>query len=331
MAMARSRRGSGVDIWPGFVDALSTLLLVFIFLLSFFALAQFFLSRALSGRDEALERLNRQVTEFAELLSMERQANAELRINLAQISTSLQNVNLTRDELSEQVEGLKSALASAESQARNVGRDASQMETLLNQQLAALRSQLAALQSTLDASEERDREQQAIITDLGSRLNVALAAKVHELAGYRSEFFGELRKAIGSHPDIKVVGDRFVFQSELLFQSASAELGEAGKTELRKLARSLLDIARRIPTDAAWVLRVDGHTDRIPISTPQFPTNWELSTGRALAVVHFLRSQGIPPHRLAATGFGEHQPIALGGTAEANRRNRRIEFKLTEK
>ncbi|MFQ5533604.1 MAG: peptidoglycan -binding protein [Sphingomonadales bacterium] len=331
MALARNRNRRNTDIWPGFVDALSTLLLVFIFLLSFFAIAQFFLSRALSGRDEALEKLNRQVSEFAELLSMEQQANAELRINVAQLSASLQSANLTRDDLSARVEELTGALASAESRAKRVGEQASRQEALLNQQLAALRRQLAALEATLEKSEQKDREQQAIIKDLGSRLNVALAAKVHELAGYRSEFFGALRKAIGAHPDIKVVGDRFVFQSELLFRSGSAELGEEGKAELRKLAGTLMDIASRIPRDRAWVLRVDGHTDRVPINTVRFLSNWELSASRALAVVHYLAAQGIPGNRLAATGFGEHQPIALGGTEEANRRNRRIEFKLTER
>ena len=331
MAIARSRHRHGADIWPGFVDALSTLLLVFIFLLSIYALAQFFLSRVLSGRDEALEKLNRQVAEFAELLAMERQANSELRINMAQLSASLQGANLTRDELTTRVEQLKTALAAAESEAGSRRDQTIEQEQILNSQLLALRQQLAALLATLDESEERDREQQAIIKDLGRRLNVALAQKVHELSEYRSEFFGALRKAIGTHPDIKVVGDRFVFQSELLFRSGSSELGEAGKAELGKLATSLMNISKRIPPSIAWVLRVDGHTDRVPISTPEFPTNWELSAARALAVVHYLSSQGVPESRLAATGFGQHQPIALGGSEEANRRNRRIEFKLTER
>ncbi len=331
MANARSRRHRGPDIWPGFVDALSSLLLVFVFLLSVFVLAQFFLGRALSGRDEALAQLKRQVEELGQLLSMERQANADLRINVAQLSASLQSANLSRDELSAEVGRLKSALEAARSEAKRVRDDATRTQAMLSQQLAALRQQLASLQAALEASEKRDKEQQAIISALGKRLNVALAAKVQELSGYRSEFFRRLREAIGDRPDIKISGDRFVFQSEVLFPSGSAELGPDGKAELRKLASALMDIAKRIPDDINWVLRVDGHTDNVPISNARFASNWELSVARALSVVHYLASQGVPERRLAATGFGEFQPVVKGDSEEARRRNRRIEFKLTER
>lgn len=345
---ARGRRTEGVNIWPGFVDALSTLLLVFIFLLSVFVLAQFFLGQILSGRDEALNRLNRQVAELSELLALEQQASADLRATVGQLSASLRNAEAARDELIEEAAGLRDQLAEARARARAAearGTDtaselaererqlnAAESEVaILNGQLAELRQQLADIRVALEASEQKDKEQQAIISDLGRRLNVALAAKVQELAGYRSEFFGRLRQALGRRPDIRIEGDRFVFQSELLFPSASATLQPEGQAELDKLARTLLDISQDIPDDINWILRVDGHTDIRPIRTADFPSNWELSTARALAVVKYLAARGVPTDRLAAAGFGPYQPIDPANTLEAYARNRRIEFKLTER
>ncbi len=200
---------------------------------------------------------------------------------------------------------------------------------LLNRQISALRQQLARLATALEASEVKSRTQNVEIVNLGSRLNAALAAKVEELSRYRSEFFGRLREVLGDEQDIRIVGDRFVFQSEVLFESGSADLAAGGRNQIARLAGTLKDIVKRIPTDLDWVLRVDGHTDRIPINTARFPSNWELSTGRAIAVVKQLVALGIPSNRLAATGFADHQPIDSGTSIEAYRRNRRIEFKLT--
>ena len=355
--LQRGRRGGG-EHWPGFVDALSSLLLVIIFLLSMFVLAQFFLGQALSGRDAELAALNETIAELEKTLAMERQEAANLRLNLRQLSASLQSANMSREELEQKVGELESMLAEAQARAatnaeqRNtiatLQADAAAMQealvseqakskaardevALLNQQLAALRQQLARLEAALIESEKRDKEQQAVIADLGKRLNVALAQRVHELASYRSEFFGKLRQALAGVPGIRIVGDRFVIQSEVLFSSGSAELNPEGKQELTKLANTLLTIIDRIPADLEWVLRVDGHTDPVPINTPLYPSNWELSTARATSVVRQLVSAGIPPNRLAATGFGEFQPIDPGAGPEANRRNRRIEFKLTQR
>ena len=342
------RRPHSINSWPGFVDALSSLLLVFIFLLSVFVLAQFFLGKALSGRDEALARLNQQVRELGDLLSLEQAANADLRSQVSQLNASLRNAEEDRDTLQDRVSGLEADLTQAQARARSAEsrtqETASQLEerqraltsaeeevALLNRQLAELRQQLADIRVALDASEQKDVEQQAIIKDLGRRLNTALAAKVQELASYRSEFFGRLRQALGNRKDIRIEGDRFVFQSELLFPSASATLQEGGKAELDKLAQTLLEIAGQIPDDIPWILRVDGHTDIRPINTPEFPSNWELSTARALSVVRYLVARGVPTNRLAATGFGPYQPIDPGNTPEAWAKNRRIEFKLTER
>jgi len=202
----------------------------------------------------------------------------------------------------------------------------------LNQQINALRRQLAALEEALNASEQRDKESQARIADLGSRLNVALAQKVQELARYRSEFFGRLRQILSNRSDVRVVGDRFVFQSEVFFDVGSAAVSNAGKVELDKLASALVQLDGEIPPDIPWILRVDGHTDKKPLSgTGQFKSNWELSAARAISVVQYLVTKGVAPQRLMAAGFGEFQPIELGDTDEALKRNRRIELKLTDR
>jgi chemotaxis protein MotB len=202
---------------------------------------------------------------------------------------------------------------------------------LLNQQIAALRRQIAALEASLESSEQRDRESQTRIADLGQRLNVALAKRVQELSRYRSDFFGELRKILGERDDIQVVGDRFVFQAELFFDSGSAEINPDGKAQLDKLATALLQLERQIPNEINWVLRVDGHTDNRPISTPVFASNWELSSARSISVVKHLMTQGVSAKRLVAAGFGEYQPMVETGTEAEIRRNRRIELKLTER
>ena len=202
---------------------------------------------------------------------------------------------------------------------------------LLNQQINALRKQIAALENSLGESDKRDKSSQAQIADLGQRLNVALAKRVQELSQYRSTFFGELKKSLGDRDDVQVVGDRFVFQSEILFDSGSADLTPAGYVELEKLATALHELEGRIPKDLNWVLRIDGHTDIRPISTATFRSNWELSSSRAISVVKYLISKGVPPNRLVAAGFGEFQPLAQGGSETDLRRNRRIELKLTEK
>ncbi len=197
--------------------------------------------------------------------------------------------------------------------------------------MAALRQTLEKISQALEASEKRATEQNVQIASLGKRLNAALANKVHELSRYRSEFFGRLRDVLGAQKGVRIVGDRFVFQSEVLFAKGAADIGEAGNNQLRQLASTLLAISRKIPSDIDWVLRVDGHTDKDPIKTPRFPSNWELSSARAISVVQFLIEQGLPPNRLAATGFGEFQPLEDRDDEIGKRRNRRIELKLTQR
>ena len=479
--MARARRASRhqVDIWPGFVDALSTLVLSIIFLLVVFVLAQFFLGQVLQGRNEAVQSLRGQVQDLTSQLGLEQDAADELRRTMARINGDLQQAFLDRDllsadlgeseaaraQLSERVTAMerdkalmqrtldemrvatgqtevakadlerelalaqrtvqadkdqlalqlgqlvqlrrdidalgqvraeleakvaelgtslattdeerrrllaelgstrdratslearladadsKTVLAQRELAARDLRieellrssreleaelggttgarDDAVQQVRLLTEQIATLSQQLSALDRALDLKQSEIDAQGQTIANLGQRLNVALASKVEELSQYRSEFFGELRKALGDREDVRIVGDRFVFQSEVLFGSGSDVIAPGGRDELAKLADALKEIIGRIPAGLPWVLQVDGHTDRVPINTPRFPSNWELSTARAIAVAQFLVAQGIPPDRVAARGFAEFQPLDPGGSPEALNRNRRIEIKLT--
>ena len=341
MALSHRRRFESVNYWPGFVDALSTMLLVIIFLLSVFMLAQFFLSREVTGKDTALAKLNQQIEELTSLLALERSQKTEDQTKISALTATLEASQSERQHLLDAaaeggagVEAEKdraTAAATALDAQRQISAKALAQVDILNQQISALRKQLAAIQEALEASESSGREAQARIADLGQRLNVALAQKVQELARYRSDFFGRLRQILGARPDIRVVGDRFVFESSVLFESAKADISPAGKQSLDSLAAALLDLEREIPPDIPWILRVDGHTDSKAITGGQFKSNWELSAARAIAVVQYLISKGIEPTRLAAAGFGEFQPIDPGTDDEALAHNRRIELKLTER
>src|SRR5579863_8058871 len=342
MALSRTRRDTGMNYWPGFVDALSTLILSIIFLLTVFMVAQFFLSQEVAGKDTALARLNAQITRLSDLLSLERTGKTSLEDEVSHLRASLNAAEGERDRLRGVAEGAQNADA-GKAEAGRLGsqldlereataRAVAQIE-ILNQQIGALRRQIGALESALGTSEQKEKESQLHIADLGQRLNVALAQRVQELSRYRSDFFGKLRDILGNRPDIRVVGDRFVFQSEVFFDSGAAVLRPEGRAELDKLAAALLDLDKQIPSEINWVLRVDGHTDTRPITgtSSPFKSNWELSAARAISVVQYLIGKGVSPQRLVAAGFGEFQPIDPGTTEEAFSRNRRIELKLTER
>ena len=398
-SMSRSAAAArrGLNVWPGWVDALSTLVMVIIFVLMVFVIAQTYLSAALTGREQALQRLTQQVAELADLLALERRANTDLRANIGDISAELQASIKERDELNQRLtviigerDALAASLADSNARAQQVTeeqqRRAKELEeaykvieadrakvqallsdiavleslrdeltkklaateesatkdkqisseaqlqvSLLNRQILALREQLAQLAQALDLAETKSKEQEVQIADLGRRLNLALASKVEELARYRSEFFGRLRAILGNRSDIRIVGDRFVFQSEVFFDAGQAALLAEGRTELDRLASALTELERQIPAEIPWVLRVDGHTDVRPIASAQYPSNWELSAARAISVVQYLVARGISPQRLVAAGFGEFQPLDPEKNDDAYRRNRRIELKLTER
>ena len=344
MAGALSRRRGGRSdeaYWPGFVDAMAQLLLVITFLLSVFMVAQFLLAREITGQDSALGQLRSQIAELTQLLALEQASKQEVEASLlalqddfaaekskaADLSAMLESESAKGSSAGATITGLETSL----DKEKAISSEALAKVELLNQQIAAMRRQLQSLNALLTDAETRNRASEAQIADLGKRLNSALAQRVQELTRYRSEFFGRLRQILSQRSDILVVGDRFVFQAEVLFEKGQAALNPEGETEMAKLADALKQLEREIPTDIAWVLRVDGHTDVDPIQSVQFRSNWELSSARAIAVVNFLISNGVTPQHLVAAGFGEFQPIDPGSTEEAKSRNRRIELKLTER
>jgi chemotaxis protein MotB len=425
----RNQGGNGLDAWPGYVDALSTLLMVIIFVLLVFVLAQAFLTVTLSGRSHALDKANEQLSALADALSLERGKSADLQLSVSQLSQQLVARSAERDklasqladanlavqaattanarlqtQLTDQAKATQLQLADAQKQlaemkrqiaeldkAVSVGKDTLQAKlsdlatltnqaralealrdelekqaqdaaaramteqqrreavqaqlldekklgdsaraqiALLNQQIDQLKSQLAAIASSLDIQQQQDKAKDVQIANLGQRLNMALAAKVEELQQYRSEFFGKLRILLANRSGITVVGDRFVFQSEVLFPVGSADLTQAGVAQMTALAVTVKDIAAEIPPDLNWVLRVDGHTDPQPVKGGQFASNWELSAQRAITVVKLLIADGVPADHLAATAFGEYQPFGPGDTPDAFAKDRRIELRLTDR
>jgi chemotaxis protein MotB len=359
-SLARRRRG--LDIWPGFVDALSSLILVMVFVLLLFAIGQFVLSQTIVGKNQALAELDAQIAQLSKTLSLAQGSNRELDTKVKELAASLGAAGGERDALKTQLDaaGAETAKLNADIAAlselkaqleQQVASLAGQLDTskkdlvaatdlnaksaaqveLMNRQLAALREQLSKLSATLELANADVKNKDVKIADLGAQLNLALANKVNQLERYRSEFFGKLREALGNRADIRVVGDRFVVPTDILFDSGSADLDSAAQARLGKLAQSLNEIAAEIPSALDWVVRIDGHTDKRPIHSGQFPSNWELSTARAVAIVKYLVVQGIPAQHLSANGFGEFQPLDAGETPEAYAKNRRIEIQLTNR
>jgi chemotaxis protein MotB len=339
MALSRSRRSGGDHglFWPGYVDVLSTLLLVVTFLLSLFMVAQFYVSQESSGKDTVLRRLQRQIAELTNLLSLEKGQGKSLQEELAALQANFATLKADNDRLGGIAGGIGekdariSALSKELSEKSALSADAQARVDLLNQQLLQLRRQMAALQEAISAWEAKDKDSQARISDLGARLNIVLAKQVQELQRYRSDFFGRLRELLRDRKDIRVVGDRFVFESEVLFPSGQATMTVEGLATIDQLATAIIELERSIPPEIDWALQVDGHTDIRRIASAQFASNWELSAARAITVVKFLISRGVPAKRLVAAGYGEFQPLEEGTSEEVMRRNRRIELKLTNR
>ena len=342
--MARGRKrssGEYAEFWPGYVDVLSTLLLVVTFLMSIFMIAQFYVAQESSGKDNVLRRLNRQIAELTNILSLERDKSGKSADDLASLQASLSTLKAENEKLSstgfgidEKIKGAQDRIASLSGELakeKDLSAESLSKIDILNQQLLALRRQIAALNEALGASESKDKDNQTVIKDMGTRLNAALAQQVQELRRYRSDFFGRLRTALADRKDIRIVGDRFVFQSEVLFPSGQAAMSPDGLTAIDQLARAILELDKTIPAEVDWALQVDGHTDSRPIGNTLFPSNWELSTARAVSVVKYLISRGVPARRLVAAGYGEFAPLEDGATDDALRRNRRIDLKLTNR
>jgi chemotaxis protein MotB len=428
-ARVRRHGGNGLDAWPGYVDALSTLLMVIIFVLLVFVLAQGFLTVALSGRSHELDKANQQLTALADALSLERVKASDLQLSVSQLSQQLTARSAERDrltsqladttlavkaataanarlqvQLGDQTKSAQAQMADAQAQLAEMKKQIAELDKtvaadkdtlatklsdlatlanqsralealrdelekqaqdaavrttteqqrreavqvqlsdekklgdsaraqilLLNKQVDELKIQLASIASSLDLTQRQNESKDVEIANLGQKLNVALAAKVEELQQYRSEFFGKLRNLLANRPGITVVGDRFVFQSEVLFPVGSADLTQAGNAQMTALAVTIKDIAAEIPPDLKWVLRVDGHTDPQPVKGGQFASNWELSAARAITVVKLLIADGVPAEHLAATAFGEYQPFGTGDTPDSYAKDRRIELRLTDR
>jgi chemotaxis protein MotB len=339
MALSKARRaGGGHDLfWPGYVDVLSTLLLVVTFLMSVFMVAQFYVSQESSGKDTVLRRLQQQISELTNLLSLEKGQGKSLKDELSTLQATLATIKSDNERLTglaglgREKDARIAALTKQVSDKTALSSEAQAKVDLLNQQLAALRQQMAALQEAINAHEAKDKDSQARIADLGNRLNLLLAKQVQELQRYRSDFFGRLRELLANRKDIRVVGDRFVFDSEVLFASGQASLTAEGLASIDQLGMAIVELERIVPKEIDWVLQVDGHTDVRPIASALFPSNWELSSARATTVVKFLVKAGVSPKRLVAAGYGEHHPLEEGATEEVLRRNRRIELKLTNR
>ncbi|HMM68548.1 MAG TPA: peptidoglycan -binding protein [Dokdonella sp.] len=356
------RRRRAFDIWPGFVDALTSLIMVMIFVLLIFAIGQFVLSDTLAGKNKALDALNAQVAELARTLSLSEDQKLALDARVAELSATLGSTQAERDRLGSELSAantqaaslsadiaaltalkhqLEAEVASLTTQLdttqsdlvkqTELGSAATAQVELLNRQMAAIREQLGKLEAALGIANKDIAGKDAKIADLGRQLNIALANRVGELERYRSEFFGKLREALGDRSDVQVVGDRFIVPTDILFDSGSAELGAAAQDRLESLASTVREVSAEIPSSIDWVLRIDGHTDRRPIHTDRFPSNWELSTARAVAIVKYLVVQGIPANRLSANGFGQFQPLDAADTPEAYAKNRRIELQLTNR
>jgi len=352
-SLARRRRA--LDIWPGFVDALTSLILVMVFVLLLFAVGQFVLSQTLVGKNKALADLNAQIAQLAQTLSLAQDAKAKLDTKVNELSASLGQSNTALDaahaeaaKLSADIAALTELKTQLEQQVAQMAaqldtskkdlvaatdlnaKSAAQVE-LLNRQLAAVQDQLKQITAALEIANKNVKDKDVKIAELGKELNIALANKVNQLEKYRSEFFGKLREALGNRPDIQVVGDRFVVPTDILFDTGSAELSPDAQASMAKLAKTLNEVAAEIPSSLDWVLRIDGHTDKRPIHTDQFPSNWELSTARATAIVKQLAVQGIQPRHLSANGFGQFQPLDPKDSEAAYAKNRRIEIQLTNR
>lgn len=348
MIGSRRRSRSSTNVWPGYVDALSALLMLVIFVLMVYVVSQLYLSQTLSDRNSQLVRLNARLSELSELLGLEKDKTAAMEDQMASLQNDYSNSLNRNDALVSQLENTREQLmqqtANADAQAERLASmeqsladkdemSASQQAMILrlSNQIASLQGQLREIAAALKLQKNLTAEKESQLKQVSQRLNTLLAERVNQLEQYQSEFFSRLRDILASNDNIRVVGDRFLLPSELLFASGSAELGAEGKRELDKLAGVLLDVVNKIPDDVDWILRVDGHTDIIPINTPKFPSNWELSTARAVAVVRYLAAQGVPEKRMVAAGFGEFFPVAEGTSPEALQKNRRIELKLTDR
>jgi len=331
MSVFRNRKNVfKADYWPGFVDAMATMLLLIVFLLSVFIFSHFLSTKEITNKDDFLVKLERQVDALSEMLALER---SEMKNKEAEIEFFKSSLGIAVEE--KKVLQKKFDEASAQSSVRierqkSILRSKESRIEILNQHLSSLRDQLTTLKVLVEDHEIQAKESETKIADLSERLNVALAKKVQELREYRSEFFGRLKSILGQRDDIQIIGDRFVFQSEILFPSGQDAFHPESTLSLDQIAEAVIKLEELIPGEITWTLQVDGHTDKNPVlGYGRFKSNWELSAARAIAVVRYLVNKGVNPRRLAAAGFSEFHPLGVDINDMA--KNRRIELKLTSR
>lgn len=356
-------------IWPAFTDALGGLLTILIFLITIFVISEVLLSREMENQDTAIDQLGNITSHLDQLLD-EADARANhlqgridqldaalshrqrllalaesRRVDSERLSKGLEReLEHSRSELESQwrlVSELRAEKHQAEAksgslevQAEELARELARMNAALagtREERGRADQRIAELSATLEQNDRLIFDQRHRIEEMDRLIKERLLDRVEELESYTSDFYGRLRQVFADNPDIKVVGDRFVFQSEVLFPSGEADLAAAGKPDLDKFVQVYRQLADKLPADLPVIIEVQGHTDRVPIRTSRYTSNWELSTARALDVVSYLVSQGVPPQRLAATGMGEYHPIDPGDSPHAYRRNRRIELKITSR
>ncbi len=282
------------------------------------------LNKNLIQKDSTIFNLRGKISELNDILSLSQEKQEE---QLEKLELLDNQITFLQQENQNQIETSLEEIKKMENQA---SKTLEQVE-ILSLQIDTLQQEIATLNIALEASERDTLIKDLEIEVLGERLNKALTSKVFELQKYRSEFFGKIKSILGDREDIKIVGDRFIFESELLFESASADLEMSGKQKLSEIGLTLKETTNQIPNDIDWIIMVEGHTDKRPIQTAQYPSNWELSSARANSVLKLLLELGFAPNKLAAAGYGEFYPISEGETDSDYQQNRRIELKLTSR
>ena len=343
-----------INIWPGFVDAISTLLLVFVFLLVVLMISENFLTQSLTGKNTALDNLRTKLKSLELDIKDSSEKNKDLSNSLIQLNEELEKLkikkldveknlnkeNIKNKNLTLNVTELENKIITLVDQLgleklktvkqRTINSDLNLTIEDLNENIILLNNELLQVQETLKQSNENIEEKNLEISDLGNKLNRALKERVGELEEYKSEFFGELKKVIGGEKEINIVGDRFVLQSEVIFQSGSAKIESQGIKKLEEITKILISITNKIPKNINWLIQVEGHTDNVPISTKEFPSNWELSTARAIAVAKIMMKNGLSSNKINVAGYGEYKPLLENNNSTNREKNRRIELKLTQ-
>ena len=342
-----------INYWPGFVDVLGTLLIVTIFTVLISTITQIYFNDQLEVKRGEISNLDEEIKNLMEQLGGVTKNKEAIEKKFLKLESQFENLKAEKNSLKESLSKTQYILKMKNKELgdlvkersnllENIQKGNEKLETLsfenkkyevdifeMKRNIEKLNDRLSELSSLLIAAEEKDKANKVKVENLGKKLNQALAGKLQEISKYQSEFFKKIREVLGDREDIIISGDRFIFPSEIFFESGSDYIQETGRQKLFNIAISLKEISEKIPNKIDWILRIDGHTDKVPINNEKFKSNWHLSSSRAINIVKFFIEQGIPPNRLVAAGFGEYSPLLLDQSEKAYEKNRRIEIKLT--